>query len=262
MSPPFQKRSYQTVRIAPADQKDLAVVQEDIFGKTSPENPMQLWLDQKPLCDSRKRVLIIPGPAVAEKMAQEWRAQETRIHFETMPITSLFFAAYNGLCLDIAYVQEEIMKYSAHDLLFVRASYPAELYVQQKRLWTPILLWAEEKWNITFLTTRTLSAPVQAEETLETLHTIVVAQAPFPLARVALYRMITGTGSVLLSLATLFKVCSPKEAWKLSHLESAHQHQLWGRDREDDTRLKQEEGDFYAATEVLMCRDPASGCTP
>ncbi len=126
--------------------KDVAVTDEG--GRAA------LLLDGKPVRTPGKAPLSVPTGALAEAIAEEWRAQGDRIDPRTMPLTKLANSAIDGIEGRTEAVIDDIMAHARADLLCYRASGPDGLLDAQAKHWDPVIAWAKD----------TLKAPLNLAE--------------------------------------------------------------------------------------------------
>ena len=116
--------------------KDVAVT-EDGAG-------VALKLDGKPVRTPGKAPLVLPTRALADAVAEEWRAQGERIDPATMPLTKLANSAIDGVAGREPAVIDDIMSHAASDLVCYRAPGPPGLVEAQTKHWDPVLAWAKD----------------------------------------------------------------------------------------------------------------------
>lgn len=92
-----------------------------------------------------KAHLIAPNEALAEAIADEWRAQTDHIDPNTMPFTRMANAAIDKLGVQKKAVCDMLAAYGETDLLCYRADSPQELADRQSAAWDPVLDWCAEK---------------------------------------------------------------------------------------------------------------------
>ena len=89
-----------------------------------------------------KAALRLPTRALAEAIAEEWRAQGERIDPLTMPLTRLANSAIDGVVGREQAVIDDIMAHAGSDLVCYRARAPDGLVKAQQTHWDPVLAWA------------------------------------------------------------------------------------------------------------------------
>src|SRR5512134_2965008 len=100
---------------------------------------LALLLDGKPVRTPGKAQLLLPSRALAEAVAEEWRAQKGRIDPATMPLTKLANSVIDGVARREQAVIDDILAYAGSDLLCYRADGPRGLIEAQQAHWDPVL---------------------------------------------------------------------------------------------------------------------------
>ncbi len=116
--------------------KDVAVT-EDGAG-------VALKLDGKTVRTPGKAELVLPTRALADAVADEWRAQGERIDPATMPLTKLANSAIDGVAGREPAVIDDMISHAASDLVCYRAPGPQGLVEAQTKHWDPVLAWAKD----------------------------------------------------------------------------------------------------------------------
>ena len=86
------------------------------------DNGFSISLDDKPLKTPAKASLNVPSKAIAQRIAQEWDAQEDLIDPSNMPTTRGANAAIDKLSLQRTEVIEMLCEYGDSDLLCYRSA--------------------------------------------------------------------------------------------------------------------------------------------
>jgi chaperone required for assembly of F1-ATPase len=202
-------------------------------GVVDGEGGFGLALDDRLVKTPARRGLAAPARALAEALAEEWRGQGDHIDPETMPLTRLANSIIDGVAEAAQPVAAEVEKYLATDLVFYRASTPAELVARQKAAWDPLIDWASERFGARFVLGDGLSFVAQPKAALAA----VGAAIPLEVSNVkqiwrlgALHTITTLTGSALIALAVLDGRLSVEEAWVAAHVDEDWNMAFWGRD--------------------------------
>jgi chaperone required for assembly of F1-ATPase len=103
---------------------------------TKSEGGYAVQLDGKPVKTPAQQPLVVATAALAEAMADEWRAQGEKINPDTMPITRIVTIAIDRVPHDRAALIDEITRYAGTDLLCYRA--PSSLGLEKLVLNVPI----------------------------------------------------------------------------------------------------------------------------
>ena len=232
-----------TARLPKRFYKDVAI-KDDGNGRAS------LLLDGNPVRTPAKAHLTLPTPALAEAVAEEWRAQRDRIDTLTMPLTKLANSAIDGVRGREQAVIDAIAKYAGSDLLCYRAEGPKALVASQTKHWDPVLSWAKAALDAPLVLAEGIANVAQPKASLDSLRRALEGLDPFGLG--ALHVMTTLTGSALLALAVVKGKLTPEEAWQAAHVDEDFQISQWGEDAEAAKRGAQRRRDFDAAARLLQ----------
>lgn len=206
-------------------------------------------LDDKPIRTPGRAPLVLPTHALAEGVAQEWRAVGESIDPRAMILTGLANAAIDRIAPDRAAFAAPLAAYGDSDLLCYRAELPVQLRARQDATWDPPLAWARARYDVAFeIVTGVMPRP-QPAATVERLGTALAARDAFELA--ALNRIVTITGSLVLALALAERAIDADAAWTAATLDEAWQAELWGEDAEAAQALARRRAEFDAAIRFL-----------
>jgi len=221
--------------------KDVAVTDEG--GRAA------LLLDGKPVRTPGKAPLSVPTSALAEAIAEEWRAQGDRIDPRTMPLTKLANSAIDGIEGRTEAVIDDIMAHAHADLLCYRASGPDGLLDAQAKHWDPVIAWAKDTLKAPLNLAEGIVHVAQPDASMAALRKELEGLDAFTLA--ALHVMTSLTGSALLALAVARKRLDPDAAWDAAHVDEDFQISQWGEDAEAKDRREARRRDFDAAARTL-----------
>ena len=208
-----------------------------------------LLLDGKTVRTPGNAPLKLPTSALAEAVADEWRAQGERIDPSTMPLTKLANSAIDGVAGREQTVIDDIMSHAASDLLCYRALAPQGLVEAQARHWDPVLAWAKETLGAPLVLGEGVVHVAQPQASLDRLRQMLAGREAFSLA--ALHVMTALTGSALLALAVALGRLPPEQAWAAAHVDEDWQIGQWGEDAEAAERRENRRRDFAAAARLL-----------
>jgi chaperone required for assembly of F1-ATPase len=210
---------------------------------------LALLLDGKPVRTPGKALLILPTRALADALAEEWRAQGERIDPATMPLTKLANSAIDGVTRREQAVIDDIMAYAGSDLLCYRADTPLGLIEAQGKHWDPILAWAKSALGAPLALAEGVVHVAQPQASLEALKDKLQGRDPFSLT--ALHVMTALSGSALLALAVAEGRLTAEEAWQAAHVDEDWQIGQWGEDAEAASRHAARWRDFAAAARLM-----------
>lgn len=219
------------------------------------EDGHAIHLDGRAVKTPAKNQLVAPTAELAELLRAEWDAQVEVIDPATMPITRLVNTAIDGIASDPQAVVEDMLRFSASDMLCYRASDPEGLVERQRRLWDPVLDWAANDVGAHFILIEGVMPQEQPREAVAAfgarlrVHDDAIALA-------ALHTITSLTGSAILSLAFAEGELSVDEAWTLAHLDEDWTIEHWGTDEEAEVRRAKRYKDMKAAASSFMALKP------
>ena len=211
-------------------------------------------LDGRPVKTPGRNPLEFDNEALAELVAAEWRAQQDVIDPQTMPVTRLANTAIDGVASDPQAVLEDILKYSASDLMCYRAGSPQELVKKQAEAWDPIIDWLRDELGANFVLAEGVMHVAQPREAIAVFGARLKNHAGAgegALRLACLHTFTTLTGSAFLALAIAEKQMTAEEAWTAAHVDEDWNIALWGEDREAAARRSQRWAEMKAAGDVL-----------
>jgi chaperone required for assembly of F1-ATPase len=214
---------------------------------------VSVLLDGRPVRTPAKAPFLLPNPALADVIAEEWRGQGARIDPATMPLTRLANSVIDGVKGNEAAVLDDILKYARSDLLCYRAEGPRGLVSLQTEHWDPILAWAKQELGAKMRLAEGVMHVEQPPTSLDAIKKRLNKFDPWSLA--ALHVMTGLTGSALLALAVALRHLSPEEAWDAAHVDEDWQIGQWGEDEEAKERREDRRRDFAAAARLLSLLD-------
>jgi chaperone required for assembly of F1-ATPase len=206
-------------------------------------------LDARPVRTPRKALLTLPTTALADAVAEEWRAQGDEIKPETMRLSGLANSAIDLIAPDPKAFATGLAVYSESDLLCYRADEPPELVTRQLAAWEPLLEWAQARYDVMFTRVSGIMHQAQPAETIIRLGAATSARNAFELA--ALSHIVTISGSLVIALAVLERQIEADAAFDVAHLDELWQAEQWGEDwMAADARVLRR-ADFISACRFL-----------
>lgn len=209
----------------------------------------EIRLDGRPVRTPGRAALTLPNDALAEAVADEWRAVGEQVDPRAMPLTGLANAAIDRIAADPASFAAGLAKYGETDLLCYRAAEPPELAARQAAAWNPPLDWAEGRYGVTFELAQGVMHAAQPPATIARLREAVAAFDPFRLA--GLSPVVTVTGSLVVGLAVAERALTPDAAWTAAQIDEAWQEENWGADPLAEAAREAHRRDFDAGARFL-----------
>jgi chaperone required for assembly of F1-ATPase len=238
MQKPLPKRFYKEVSVGQSDAGYLVL------------------LDGKPVRTPAKGELAAPTARLAELLRDEWASQVEVIDPRNMPVTRLVNTALDGVAADPQAVFEDILRFSASDMLCYRAEGPDNLVSRQRENWDPILDWAAQDVGARFILVEGVMPEDQPREAVSAFASRLYRHDS-PIALAALHTITTLTGSALLALAFAEGRIDAQGAWHLAHLDEDWTNEHWGTDAEAEHRRAKRHEEMQAAAAVFSALRPA-----
>jgi len=209
----------------------------------------EIALDGKRVRTPGRAPLALPTPALAEAVADEWRAVGETIDPRAMPLTGLANAAIDRIAPDRAAFAAGLAAYGASDLLYYRAELPEPLVARQQGAWDPLLDWARGRYDVHFETVAGVMHRAQPPATLARLGEAVAALDAFRLA--GLSPVVTVGGSLVAALALLEGAADADTVWTAAQIDEAWQAEQWGEDALAVQAREAHRADFDAGARFL-----------
>lgn len=204
-------------------------------------------LDGKPVRTPGRVPLALPTEALAEAIADEWRAVSGDVDPCAMRLTGLANAAIDRV--EPARFAAGLAKYGESDLLCYRADAPPPLVERQAAAWDPILGWARRRYDVRFEVTSGVIHKAQPPATIACLAEAVAARDAFELA--GLSPIVTVTGSLVAALALAEGAFGAEAIWTASQVDEAWQAEMWGEDSLAAQTTAAHRADFDAGAHFL-----------
>lgn len=210
-------------------------------------------LDQRPVRALARVPLKVPVEALAEAIAEEWRATAEDVDPRAMPLTGLANAAIDRVAPDKGAFAAGLARYAEADLACYRAEGPRALIERQAASWDVLLAWARRRYDVDFAITSGLMHVAQPQATVERLGHAVAALDAFQLA--GLSPLVTIGGSLIAALAVQEKAITPEQGWEAVSIDERWQLEQWGADPEAQAAMENRRRDFLAAAQFVELLD-------
>lgn len=129
---------------------------------------------------------------------------------------------------------ERMVNFALTDTLLFRSPDAEELIEEERKIWDPIIKWAEQNMEADYVTSESLEVPLENNASLPRLQVFLESLTDKELA--AFYEASKITKSVLLAAALVRKRITADDAFKAAFLEELWQADKWGHDKEADER--------------------------
>ncbi|HTI31758.1 MAG TPA: ATP12 family protein [Sphingomonas sp.] len=201
-------------------------------------------LDGRPVRTPARAPLVLPG-ALAEAVANEWRAVDAEIDPRAMPLTGLANAAIDRADAGLA---ASVAAYAESDLLCYRAE-EADLAAEEAAAWDPLLEWARGRYDVAVAVISGIIHVAQPAATVARLAQAVAALDPFEL--VGMQQLATIGGSLITALAVFEGEIAAETAFDTTHLDELWQARKWGEDYLATETREARRRDFLSAARFL-----------
>ncbi len=205
----------------------------------------QVLLDRRAVKTQAGSAQVVPTPALAAALADEWAAQGATVDPASLPLRDLTDLAIDVIAADRAGSTAALLRYAETDTLCYRAEPEEALHIRQIELWEPLLVAAEARWQVQFERVNGVIHRPQSPATLARLERELAAHDPFTLA--ALTTLSALAASLTIALAALEPGADAAGLWDAANLEEDWQAELWGTDAEAAERRARRLAAFSAA---------------
>lgn len=207
-------------------------------------------LDGRPVRVPSKAPLSVPTRALADAIADEWRAQGDVIDPFSMPLTQLANTAQDRVRPLRASIIEELLGHVDTDTVCYYADEPADLVDRQHAAWTPVHAWAQDVFGVQWQTTSGIMPVSQAAEVHAAMARALDLLSDEDLAA---YQVIApATASALIGLAVLNGRLTAEQAFAAAAVDELFQAELWGEDWEAKDRRDRLMADLASAERFLL----------
>ena len=215
------------------------------------DNGWQVTLDSRGIRTQGKRAQVVPGKALAELLASEWKAQGDTLDPSGFPHRDMADYAIDMIASGEEDIAAKLMAYFETDTLCYRADPEDALYQHQQEQWEPLLAQLEESHGIRFQRISGVMHKPQPPETLAALRAHLETLDDFVLSGMVSMASLAASLGVAL-LASDEAINDPMLLWHDANLEEEWQADRWGREEEAEERRQQRGEDFSAAQVFVM----------
>jgi chaperone required for assembly of F1-ATPase len=209
----------------------------------------KILLDGRTLSTPVKVPLIVPTNMLADKIAAEWDAQQSKIDPQTMPFTRTANAAIDKVAPQHTEVADLLVEYGETDLLCYRAESPDSLVILQNAAWDPLLAWAETRLNAHLKKMLGVIHSPQNIVSMQSLSRKVHDLDNFSLA--AFHDLVSLSGSLIIGFAVLEQFMPVETLWNASRVDENWQIERWGEDEEAAVDIDIKRSAFFHAADFI-----------
>ncbi|MEM8918422.1 MAG: ATP12 family protein [Pseudomonadota bacterium] len=210
----------------------------------------QVELDGRSVKTPARHALELPTADLAKAICDEWARQEEEIDPAHMPLLGLAQGALDQVAQERERIAARIAGFADSDMLYFRGdqNQPA-LVKHQAEQWDPLLDWARQRYDVSFVLIQGIMHQSQPENTQRRLAEAVHAQDDFALA--AMLALTGLTGSLIMVLGLVEEAFDADQLWSLANLEELWQEQQWGRDDIAVGKREKKQADYLDAVRFL-----------
>jgi chaperone required for assembly of F1-ATPase len=190
-------------------------------------------LDARPIRTQGGTGQVVPGRALAEALAGEWRAQGERIDPRSFPLRDLADYALDHVAPARDTAIAKLLGYVETDTLCYRAEPDVSLFQRQQAEWEPLVRACEAAHGIRLERTSGIVHRPQPPATLAALRAELEALDDFTLG--ALTTLASLAASLVVALAVLDQTADPAALFAAANLEQDWQAERWGWDAEAES---------------------------
>jgi len=190
----------------------------------------RVTLDGRPIKSQGGAPQIVPSRALAEALAEEWRAQGEAVDPHGFPMRDIADLAIDWMGPDRPAQIASLLRYAETDTLCYRADPEEPLFRRQEEVWEPLVKACELQHGVRFERVSGIVHRPQPVATLARLRAILEGQDDFTLA--ALATMVPLGASMIVGLAALEEDTHPVRLFAAANGEEDWQAELWGADAE------------------------------
>jgi chaperone required for assembly of F1-ATPase len=220
-----------------------------VAGAAAGEEGLAVLLDGRPVRSPERKVITVPGQALADAIAGEWAAQGEEIDMATMPLMRLAASARDRVAPRRADFVDQLARYAETDLVCYRAPAPSDLVVRQTATWQPLVDWAMQQFDAPLAVTTDVTPLEQPAGALAGLRAAIDAHDDYELAALGL--AVQACGSLVIGLALSHDRVDADAAVEASQLDELYQAELWGEDPDASARRAGLRADIACAARFL-----------
>ncbi|TVP74172.1 MAG: ATPase [Rhodobacteraceae bacterium] len=211
-------------------------------------------LDGRGLKTPAKSALIVPTEALAEMIAEEWRAQGEVIDPARLPATRAANSAIDKVRGQQGEVAEIIAAYGDSDLVCYRASVPEALVARESAAWDPLIDWTAHRYGVRPILREGVMHGPQPPALLLSFQAEIARLGAFELT--AFHDLVAMSGSLIIGLAVIDRFATPDGLWLASRVDEDWQIEQWGSDPEAEALTEGRRDAFLQAARFYFAAQP------
>ena len=220
---------------------------------TQESGGFSIELDQRPVRLPKGTCLSVPSYALAEALAEEWRAagcgEEKSFTLADLPLTGMTGFMLECLASEREAVIQSLLAYAQSDVLCYREASYSALYRRQSEVWDPLLQQLEILLGCRFITTTGVMPITQTNEMIDIFQRALEACTQAELT--VLGNVVPILGSLALGFLILKANMTAETAVDSATLDEQFQMSLWGEEAEKKRRIAMMKQDISTAIRFL-----------
>ena len=194
-------------------------------------------------------MLALPSEALAQAIAEEWRAQDPLIRPETMMLTKLANTAIDRVVPNPGGAREQLLTIAEAMSFATGLTSPSDLVLRQTLAWDPLLTWVVERFGATLHSANGLAFVEQTPSAIAALESALAEHDAFSLA--ALYAAAALCGSLVIALALSERKVNAEDAFAAANLDRIYQAERWGWDEQASAKASAERAELNQISRFL-----------
>lgn len=194
------------------------------------EGAWRVTLDGRPIRTQGGSPQLLPGDALAEALAGEWRAQGEEIDPSAFVLRDLADFALDRVRTDRAAAIANLLKYAETDTLCYRADPDEPLFRRQQQVWEPLTTAFEARHGVRLERVSGIVHRAQPKQTIDRLGEVLATHDDLTLA--ALATLAPLASSLIVALEALEPDADLAALFAAGNCEQDWQAELWGWDLE------------------------------
>jgi chaperone required for assembly of F1-ATPase len=190
------------------------------------EGGYRVTLDGRPIRTQGGKPQVVPTTALAEALAEEWRAQGEEVDPRGFSLRDLADFALDHVRTDREATIAKLLTYGETDTLCYRADPDEPLYKRQRELWDPLLAALEARHGVKLEPHSGIVHRAQPAAAMARLREILDTHDDFMLA--ALHTLASLAASLTVALAALEPETDPATLFAAANCEQDWQAEQWG----------------------------------
>lgn len=206
------------------------------------DHGFRVTLDGRPIRTQGGAAQVVPTPALAEALAEEWRAQGEEVDPTGFPLRDLADYAIDHVASGREATIAKLLAYAETDTLCYRADPDEPLYRRQCELWDPLLVLFEAHHGLRMERVSGIVHKPHPPATLARLWAMLETKDTFTLA--ALLTLTSLAHSLIVALAALEPEADTAALFAAANAEEDWQAELWGWEWSAEERRARRLADF------------------